>query len=175
MLSFIRKRLPSKDRSDEHLQHVKSNKDDSHINRSQSNDELSIDNNGKKKQKKKKKNTIKSSSTLNVLDTSSPIENQSYSDVDYFPMMASGTLSQSVNQNTTSSSDRSSLSDCYFNPSEVMQNIPDLKYVQPVIGKPRVFEIPVIDCRANYKDIDHKRTKALRDVTEQRNEKRSTK
>jgi hypothetical protein len=39
--------------------------------------------------------------------------------------------------------------------------------------KTRVFQIPVIDCRKeqrvmDYKDVDHQRTKALREVTEQR-------
>ena len=39
--------------------------------------------------------------------------------------------------------------------------------------KPRIFEIPVLDCHrekqlSNYKDVDHQRTKALREITEQR-------
>ena len=62
-----------------------------------------------------------------------------------------------------------SLSDCYLNPSE---------NVQTTVIKPRVFEIPVIDCRneqqiKNYKDVDHQRTKALREVTEQRIQEKS--
>jgi hypothetical protein len=108
MLSFIRKRFPSKDRKDEHIKSNKvliievlmriyfvySSKVDDHRNRSQSNDEWSVNND-------QKKNTRKSSSTLNELDTSSPsIQNQSYSYVDYFPMMPR-TLSQSNNQNKT--------------------------------------------------------------------------
>jgi len=63
---------------------------------------------------------------------------------------------------------KDSLSDCYLNPSESLQTINGLNYVQT-----RVFQIPVIDCRKeqrvmDYKDVDHQRTKALREVTEQR-------
>ncbi len=45
-----------------------------------------------------------------------------------------------------------------------------LNYVQM---KTRVFQIPVIDCRneqrvLDYKDVDHEKTKALREVTQRR-------
>ncbi len=59
---------------------------------------------------------------------------------------------------------KDSLSDCYLNPSE---SVNGLNYVT------RVFQIPVIDCRKeqrvlDYKDVDHEKTKALREVTQQR-------
>lgn len=69
---------------------------------------------------------------------------------------------------------KDSLSDCYLNPLESVQTVNDIKCVQP---KSRVIQIPVIDCRnqqqiPNYKDVDHQRTKALNDVTQQRADKR---
>ncbi len=68
---------------------------------------------------------------------------------------------------------KDSLSDCYLNPSESLQTINGLNYIQTGEMKTRVFQIPVIDCRKeqrvmDYKDVDHQRTKALREVTEQR-------
>jgi len=120
MLSFIRKRLPSKDRNNEHLQHVKSIqnqvfkflsnylfilflfKKDDQIKRTKSTNELDIQNNENKKIKKNKK---KQRSSLNidqiVNDSNISTINKSYSDVDYFPMMP-GALSQSVNHDKTS-------------------------------------------------------------------------
>ncbi len=123
MLSFIRKRLPSRDRTNErhpipnrirHESQVRSRlmtfqliqylfilKDDDQIKRTQSADELNVNNNEDKKKKKKKKKE-KSLSTLNQIDNtsnSSPVTiqiNQSYSDVDYFPMMP-GALLRSMN------------------------------------------------------------------------------
>lgn len=64
-----------------------------------------------------------------------------------------------------------------MNPSETIQTADPMKYVQTTVTKPRIFQIPVIDCRKeqqlpNYKDVDHQRTKALRQVTEQRMEQR---
>jgi hypothetical protein len=61
-----------------------------------------------------------------------------------------------------------------LNPSESVQTI---NYVQTTETKARVFQIPVIDCRKeqklpNYKDIDHQRTKALRELTEQRTQQK---
>ncbi len=58
-----------------------------------------------------------------------------------------------------------------------MKTISDINYVQTTVNKPRVFEIPVIDCRKaqpipNYKEIDHQRTKALKQVTEQRTQEK---
>ncbi|CAF1343128.1 unnamed protein product [Adineta ricciae] len=53
---------------------------------------------------------MKSSSTLNELDTI-PIQNQSYSDVDYFPMMSTAFSQQSNNHNKTSSLDCKLMSD----------------------------------------------------------------
>lgn len=50
--------------------------------------------------------------------------------------------------------------------------------MQTTVAKPRIFQIPVIDCRKeqqqlpNYKDVDHQRTNALRQVTEQRIQQR---
>jgi hypothetical protein len=63
---------------------------------------------------------------------------------------------------------KDSLSDCYLIPSENLQT---------TVIKPRVFEIPVIDCRKeqrliNSKDVDHQRTKALQETTEQRTQER---
>ncbi|CAF1363839.1 unnamed protein product [Adineta steineri] len=185
MLSFIRKRLPSKDRSTEHLQHVKSNhnqdehQNDDEIKRSQSTNELDNNNNNeKKKQKKKKKNKFNSSSTVDALVHPSTISstsetiNKSYSDVDYFPMMC-GTTSQSNKHDKTSTNNDCS-SDCYLNPSDILQTKSDINYVQT---KPRVFQIPVIDCRyedkkLSYKHVDHQRTKVLQQLTEQRIQKK---
>jgi hypothetical protein len=71
-----------------------------------------------------------------------------------------------------------SLSDSYLNPSEsVKTTTSDINYVQTTVIKPRVVEIPVIDCRKeqripNYKDVDHQRTKALREVTDHRIQER---
>lgn len=64
-------------------------------------------------------------------------------------------------------------SDCYSNPSEIVQKPTGLNYVQTN----RAFEIPVIDCRQDeqilkYKDVDHSRTRALREVVEQRNQEK---
>ncbi|CAF0871021.1 unnamed protein product [Adineta ricciae] len=177
MLSFIRKRLPSKDRSDEHFQHIKSNQDEDRINRSQSNNELNGNSHEKKKEKKKKRSiAMKSSSTLNELDTI-PIQNQSYSDVDYFPMMSGAFSQQSNDHNKTSSLDRNLMSDCYLNSNDVMKtNNQHIKYAQPVVTKTRAFDIPVVDCRTqpmtSYKDVDHQRTKALQDVMKQRIDKK---
>jgi hypothetical protein len=162
--------------------------------RTKSANELNID----KKTKKKKKE--KSSSTLDGLvlasNTSPTFDriNKSYSDVDYFPMLP-GALSPSINPDITSTNRgknscfvfylnaflfylKDSLSDCYLNPSETMKTVNEIKYVQTNVTKPRVFQISVIDCRTqqqqmpNYKDVDHQRTKALREVTVQRTEKR---
>jgi hypothetical protein len=73
---------------------------DDQIKRAQSADQLDVNNNEDKKKKKKKKKE-KCLSTLS--DSSSPIGqiNQSYSDVDYFPMMP-GALSQLINRQETS-------------------------------------------------------------------------
>jgi hypothetical protein len=123
MLSFLRKRLPSKDRNNEHLQQVKSIqnqvfkflsnylfilflfKKDDQIKRTKSTNELDIQNNENKKMKKNKK---KQRSSLNidqiVNDSNISTINKSYSDVDYFPMMP-GALSQSINHDKTSTND----------------------------------------------------------------------
>jgi hypothetical protein len=92
MLSFIRKRLPSKDRNNEHLQHVKPNhiqhehqvfkffslkknlfisffflKGKDEMERTQSANELNMNNNQNKKKKKNAKKKTKSSLTLDEL------------------------------------------------------------------------------------------------------------
>ncbi len=72
---------------------------------------------------------------------------------------------------------KDSLSDCYLNPSESVQTTNHINYVQTIATKPRVIQIPVIDCRKeqqvpNYKDADHERMKALREVTEHRIQQR---
>lgn len=64
-------------------------------------------------------------------------------------------------------------SDCYLNPSEIVQKTNGLNYVQTN----RVMEIPVIDCREgqnlrNYNDVDHSRTRALRELTEERTQEK---
>jgi len=58
-----------------------------------------------------------------------------------------------------------------------LESVQTINYVQTTETKPRIFQIPVIDCRKeqqipNYKDVDHQRTKALREVTEQRTQHR---
>ncbi|CAF1286752.1 unnamed protein product [Rotaria sordida] len=186
MLSFIRKRLPYKDRSNEHLQNAKSNhiqhehQDDNNMKRTQSTNELNLNNNDNKK-KKKKKNKEMSSSTLDglaLVSNTSPTTNRinkSYSDIDYFPLMPEA-LFQSNNHDKISK-ERDSLSDSYLNPSENVHTTSDINYVQTTVIKPRVFEIPVIDCRKeqripNYKDVDHQRTQAIRQVTQQRTQQR---
>src|SRR5271154_889778 len=72
---------------------------------------------------------------------------------------------------------KDSLSDSYLNTSECVQTTNNSNYVQTTVITPRVFQIPVIDSRKeqriqNYNDIDHQRTKALRDITEQRTQQR---
>ncbi|CAF1124857.1 unnamed protein product [Rotaria sp. Silwood1] len=188
MLAFIRKRLPSKDRSNEHLHNVKLNHNQhgyqpngDQMKKSESSNDLNVNNNNENKKKKKKKNKERSSLNQDELIISSnapPIVNRiniSYSDVDYFPMMP-GALSQSVNHDKESIN-RDSLTDCYLNPSESIQTTHNINYRERSQIQSRVFQIPVIDCRqeqwiSDYKDVDHQRTKALRDVTEQRREKR---
>ena len=64
-------------------------------------------------------------------------------------------------------------SDCYLNPSESVQKTNGLNYVQTN----RVMDIPVIDCRQeqkviNYNDVDHSRTRALREVKEERTQEK---
>jgi hypothetical protein len=71
--------------------------------RTQSSNELNMNNNENKKKKKNKKKN-KSSLTLNELVHASnnpPTINQSYSDIDYFPMMP-GALSRSNNHDKIS-------------------------------------------------------------------------
>ncbi|CAF2587997.1 unnamed protein product [Rotaria sp. Silwood2] len=151
--------------------------------KSHSSNDLNVNNNENKKKKKKK---TKERCSLNpdeliLSANSSPIVNQvnkSYSDVDYFPMMP-GALSQSMKYDNKSIN-RDSLSDCYLNPSESIQTTHNINYVETSQIQSRKFEIPVIDCRQdqqilNYKDVDHQRTKAIRDVTEQHAQKRSAK
>jgi hypothetical protein len=76
--------------------------------RTQSANELNVNNNEKKKKKKNKKKE-RSSATLDELVVDSNISptinqiNKSYSDIDYFPMMP-GALSQSINHQKTSTS-----------------------------------------------------------------------
>ncbi|CAF1112677.1 unnamed protein product [Rotaria sordida] len=193
MLSFIRKRFPSKDRSNEHLQNVKSNyiqneyqDNGNQMNKTESTNDLNVNNNenkkkNKNKNKNKKKNKKRSSLTQDEFSFCSnalPIVNQinkSYSDVDYFPMMP-GALSKSIN-NDNESINRDSLSDCYLNLSESIQTTHHMNYIETSQINSRLFQIPVIDCRqeqqiSNYKDVDHQRTKALRQVTEERTQKR---
>ena len=138
----------------------------------------------KKKKKKKKKSQSKEISSSvdhfpNVLSDISPV-NRPYSDVDYFPLMP-GALSHPINQQRISTHSGKDIvfsffvfleicdlldttSDCYINPLEIVQTN-------------RVFQIPVIDCREEeeeqvlkYKDIDHARTRALREVVQERNQ-----
>jgi hypothetical protein len=97
-----------------------------------------------------------------------------------------GGLSRSINPNKTLTdrdkflflrfnifcSLKNSLADCYLNPSKSVQIINNINYVQIAAIKPRVFEIPAIDCGKeqrlpNYKDVAHQQTEALRDFTEQ--------
>jgi hypothetical protein len=68
---------------------------------------------------------------------------------------------------------KDSLSDYYINPLENVTTTNNINHVWIVVMKPRIFEIPVINCRReqrlpNYKDVDHQGTKALRKITEQR-------
>ncbi len=81
-----------------------------------------------------------------------------------------GALSQSINHDQTSKNRNK-------NSLEIQQRPNDINYVQTAVIKPQVFQIPVIDCRneqqiPNYKDLDHQRTKALRELTEQRIQQR---
>ncbi|CAF4013235.1 unnamed protein product [Rotaria magnacalcarata] len=188
MLSFIRKRFPSKDRSNEHLQNMKSHhihheyQSDDQLRKSQSTNDINVNSNVKKKKKKKnKKDKERCSSTVDTLNVSSSVSpmsnliNRSYSDVDYFPMMP-GPLCQSMNRDKQLTSHDSS-SDSYLNSSEIMKPTNVNTYMEVSQIKTQVFEIPVIDCRQdhqipNYKDIDYQRTKALRGVTEELTKKR---
>ncbi len=73
---------------------------------------------------------------------------------------------------------KDSLTDCYANPLESLETINRLNYVQTKTTQQRVIEIPVIDCRKeqrvlDYKDVDHAKTNALREVTEQRIQQKS--
>ncbi|CAF3068552.1 unnamed protein product [Rotaria socialis] len=188
MLSFIRKRFPSKDRSNEHLQNMKSHyihheyQNDDQLRKSQSTNDINVNSNVKKKKKKKnKKDKERCSSTVDALNVSSNVSpmdnliNRSYSDVDYFPMMP-GRLFQSMNRDKKLTSLDSS-SDPYLNSSEIMEptNVNTYRKVSQI--KTQTFEISVIDCRQahqipNYKDVDYQRTKALRGVTEELTKKK---
>lgn len=127
--------------------------------KSQSAYELDVNNGMKTKNKKKER-------------TSSPTDaqtNQSYSDIDYFPMMPT---------NDDQTTKDTSLTDLYLNPAETIPTTTNIKYV--TISTRKVREHPISasnrsneDQVANYKDVDHRRTKALREIIQQRTQQKT--
>ena len=183
MFSFIRKRLPSKDRSHEG-QGMKARPGET-MQKSESEKDLHVDRTKKKKKTPKKGQSSLSIDELVCGPTVSPSNeriNQSYSDVDYLPMMPRQVPEKRISQ-TSSQFSRSllslvhrqislldTLSDCYFNPSELLE---DRRSPPSIHSKGPVIDIPVVFLgkegeRRNYKDIDHQRTRALNETAELR-------
>ncbi|UJR20381.1 hypothetical protein I4U23_023512 [Adineta vaga] len=107
MLSFIRKRLPSKDQSYEH--EICKERNNEQIKQVDLEEDSRVN-----ERKKKKKEKMKPS--INELVISSSIRaNQSYSDIDYLPMSFGGLTKATPDSNI------SETNDCYINPSDINQ------------------------------------------------------
>ncbi|CAF0978357.1 unnamed protein product [Rotaria sordida] len=125
-------------KNDEHMKKLESEEDDH-------------DHNHQKQQNEKKQ----SSSAINELvvhfNVSPNISqiNQSYSSIDYCPMMSDGVLGNVNNEKLSTS--HKSLFDCYLNPSENIETKSDTSYMQTTVIQSLVVKLPV---KIIQKDIE---------------------